>query len=233
MDVDILINKNVLPMPAVSASVSCMDLGNLADSIKKVEDSDVAFFHYDVVDGRFNKCYILGDILCDYLKKNSRLPIEVHLAVYDIENYIEVFAQKKVEYIAVHYEAMNNPKETFAKIRDLGATPVLAYRADTKPQEDLIELAPLCAWILKLTVNPGFSGQKINPQAIEHIKIMKKMLANHGIKTRIQADGNVNSNTIKTLFDAGATIFTGGTSGLFIPNKTIRENLNDLLKPLK
>ena len=85
MDVDILINKNVLPMPAVSASVSCMDLGNLADSIKKVEDSDVAFFHYDVVDGRFNKCYILGDILCDYLKKNSRLPIEVHLAVYDIE----------------------------------------------------------------------------------------------------------------------------------------------------
>lgn len=83
MDVDILINKNVLPMPAVSASVSCMDLGNLADSIKKVEDSDVAFFHYDVVDGRFNKCYILGDILCDYLKKNSRLPIEVHLAVYD------------------------------------------------------------------------------------------------------------------------------------------------------
>ena len=73
----------------------------------------------------------------------------------------------------------------------------------------------------------------MNPQAIEHIKIMKKMLENHGIKTRIQADGNVNSNTIKTLFDAGATIFTGGTSGLFIPNKTIRENLNNLLKPLK
>ena len=183
MDVDILINKNVLPMPAVSASVSCMDLGNLADSIKKVEDSDVAFFHYDVVDGRFNKCYILGDILCDYLKKNSRLPIEVHLAVYDIENYIEVFAQKKVEYIAVHYEAMKNPKEIFAKIRSLGAKPVLAYRADTEPKDDLIELAPLCEWILKLTVNPGFAGQKINPEAIKHIKMMSDMLKQNNIKT--------------------------------------------------
>ncbi len=228
-----LTKKDILPILAVSASVSCMDLGCLKKCIQSVEDSDIAFFHYDVVDGKFNKCYILGDIFCEYLKQHSNLPIEVHLAVYDIDNYVDIFAKKKVDYIAVHYEAMNNPKETFAKIRDLGATPVLAYRADTKPQEDLIELAPLCAWILKLTVNPGFSGQKMNLQAIEHIKIMKKMLENHGIKTRIQADGNVNSNTIKTLFDAGATIFTGGTSGLFIPNKTIRENLNNLLKPLK
>ena len=233
MDVDILINKNVLPMPAVSASVSCMDLGNLADSIKKVEDSDVAFFHYDVVDGRFNKCYILGDILCDYLKKNSRLPIEVHLAVYDIENYIEVFAQKKVEYIAVHYEAMKNPKEIFAKIRSLGAKPVLAYRADTEPKDDLIELAPLCEWILKLTVNPGFAGQKINPEAIKHIKMMSDMLKQNNIKTRIQADGNVNKNTTRMLAEAGATIFTGGTSGLFLTGKSIQENLRELLAPTK
>ena len=55
---------------------------------------------------------------------------------------------------------MKNPKEIFAKIRSLGAKPVLAYRADTEPKDDLIELAPLCEWILKLTVNPGFAGQK-------------------------------------------------------------------------
>ena len=56
-----------LPMPAVSASVSCMDLGNFDAAIKAVENSEVAFFHYDVVDGKFNKCYILGDMLCEYL----------------------------------------------------------------------------------------------------------------------------------------------------------------------
>lgn len=150
MDVDILINKNILPMPAVSASVSCMDLGNLADSIKKVEASDVAFFHYDVVDGRFNKCYILGDILCDYLKKNMYIAHRSTFSCYDIENYIEVFAQKKVEYIAVHYEAMKNLKILLLRYVVLGAKPVLAYKADTEPKDDLIELAPLCEWILKL-----------------------------------------------------------------------------------
>ena len=59
-----------LANPAVSASVSCMDIGNLQADIRKVEASDISFFHYDVVDGSFNKCYILGDIAYQYLKKN-------------------------------------------------------------------------------------------------------------------------------------------------------------------
>lgn len=168
---------------------------------------------------------------CDYLKKHSKLPVEVHLAVYDIDNYIEVFANKGVDYIAVHYEAMQDPLATFAKIRNLGAIPVLAYRADTAPNEDLIKLAPHCAWILKLTVNPGFAGQKINPEAIKHIKLMHDMLKANNINTRIQADGNVNANTTKMLAQAGATIFTGGTSGLFLKDKTIQENITNLLKP--
>ena len=222
-----------LPMPAVSASVSCMDLGNFDAAIKAVENSEVAFFHYDVVDGKFNKCYILGDMLCEYLKKHSHLPVEVHLAVYDIDTYIDVFAGKGADYIAVHYEALKNPQETFTKIRALGAQPVLAYRADTAPQEDLIELAPLCAWILKLTVNPGFAGQKINPQAIKHIKMMSDMLKAHGINMRIQADGNVNANTTAMLAEAGATIFTGGTSGLFLKGKTVQENIDNMLVPTR
>ncbi len=222
-----------LPMPAVSASVSCMDLGNFAESIRKVEESKVSFFHYDVVDGKFNKCYILGDMLCEYLKKNSKLPVEVHLAVYDLDTYIEVFAAKGADYIAVHYEALKKPKETFEKIRSLGAKPVLAYRCDTEPKEDLIELAPECEWILKLTVNPGFAGQKIKPEAIKHIEMMSEMLKKNNINTRIQADGNVNAKTTKMLAQAGATIFTGGTSGLFLPGKTIDENIDILLAPTK
>ena len=90
-----LTKKDILPILAVSASVSCMDLGCLKKCIQSVEDSDIAFFHYDVVDGKFNKCYILGDIFCEYLKQHSNLPIEVHLAVYDIDIYVDIFAKKK------------------------------------------------------------------------------------------------------------------------------------------
>lgn len=222
-----------LPMPAVSASVSCMDLGHFYNHIKKVEESSTAFFHYDVVDGKFNKCYILGDMLCEYLHNNTKLPVEVHLAVYDIDNYIDVFAGKGVDYIAVHYEAMEKPAIIFNKIKKLGMQPVLAYRADTPPQEDFVELARQCAWILKLTVNPGFSGQTIKPTAVEHIKMMKKMLDDNNVDKRIQADGNVNPATTKMLAEAGASIFTGGTSGLFVQNYSIEENIKKLLQPTK
>ncbi len=218
-----------LSNPAVSASVSCMDIGNLQADIRKVEASDISFFHYDVVDGRFNKCYILGDTAYQYLKKNSSLPVELHLAVEDPEPYIAAFARYGADYIAVHYEAMKNPGKIFQKIREAGAVPVLAYRAETAPDEKFAALAEQCAWILKLTVEPGFAGQKIQPEAIKHIWQMSAILKKNHSQVRIQADGNVNRDTIKMLRDAGATIFTGGTSGLFKREQSIQENLKDLL----
>lgn len=223
---------NIL-VPAISASVSCMDLGHIDNQIKAIEESSIAFFHYDVVDGYFNKCYVLGDLLCQYIKKNSGLPIEVHLAVYDVDTYINIFSQSGVDYIAVHYEAMKNHQETLRKIKKLGIIPILAYRAETAPGDDFVNLARECAWVLKLTVNPGVSGQKINPIAIEHIKIMRNMLKKNDMAVRIQADGNVNSNTIIALAEAGANIFTGGSSGLFLKEKSIQENIENLLFPIK
>ncbi|WP_231036075.1 ribulose-phosphate 3-epimerase [Pectinatus sottacetonis] len=217
--------------PVFSASVSCMNIGGFAAAIKEVEKL-VGFLHYDIVDGKFNKCYVLGDIAYQYLKKNSKLPIELHLAVENPEEYINIFAGYGVDYIAVHYEAMTDPQKTFQLIRRVGAVPVLAYRAETAPQEDFFALAQNCAWILKLTVNPGFSGQKINTQAIDHIRLMAKILRKNNSTIRIQADGNVNCITIKALYIAGATIFTCGTSGLFRQGRSLRQNLRELRNAL-
>lgn len=215
--------------PVFSASVSCMDIGNLAAAIKEVECSAAAFFHYDVVDGKFNKCYILGDTVYRYIKKNSKLPVELHLAVEDPERYINIFSGYGVDYIAVHYEVMDNPKRVFQMIRSTGAVPVLAYRAETPPDGDFLTLANQCAWVLKLTVNPGFSGQQIQAKAIEHIRLMAEILRNNHSPVRIQADGNVNCRTIKTLYEAGAAIFTGGTSGLFKQGQSLQQNLAQLI----
>ena len=215
---------------AVSASVSCMDIGHLSDAIDKVNRSDVAFWHYDVVDGVFNQCLILGDLLYPYLKEKSRLPIEIHLAVEQPEQYIDIFSRYKLDYIAVHAETMNEPERVFRRIRECGALPVLAYRAETPPGEDFVDLAKKCAWVLKLTVNPGFSGQKIQDAAVRHIREMSDRLIHAGIGCRIQADGNVNEKTVHTLYEAGARIFTGGSSGLFTKERSIQENVVRLIQ---
>ncbi|MDD3186276.1 MAG: ribulose-phosphate 3-epimerase [Anaerostipes sp.] len=216
--------------PAISASVSCMDLLHLENQIKEIEESDISFFHYDVVDGRFNQCFILGDTLLEQMSKATKLPIEVHLAVYNPEEYIERFAKAGADYITVQYESLTDPKRTFDMIRSFGCQPGICYKSTTAPQDDFVEIAKDVSWILKLTVNPGFSGQKIQSQSIEHIKEMKSLLFNAGLSTPIQADGNVNLETIPSLASAGASIFTGGTSGLFLKDNSIAVNVRDMLK---
>lgn len=215
--------------PCVSASVSCMDLLHLKEQIQEVEQSGISFFHYDMVDGRFNQCFILGDTLLEMMRPEVTLPIEVHLAAYEPETYIERFAKLGADYLAVHYEAMDHPLKTFDLIRKFGAEPVLAFKCDTPLPDDFLSLADEVPWILKLTVNPGFSGQTMKKESLDLMKKMRLKLSEAGLNTPIQADGNVNPSTIQMLAHSGADIFTGGTSGLFRSGHSIRENKELLL----
>lgn len=223
--------RNVVVEPIMlSASVSCFDLFDFKSDYDEVRKSKVSFLHYDVVDGNFNECIILGTTMLESIRPHVDLPIEVHLAAYAPERYIEQFIKAGADYVAVHYEAMENPFETFRMIEKLGAVPILALKSTTEFSKEMLPLCRDIPWVLKLTVNPGFSGQKIQPQAIEHIRSMRRMLSEAGLKTGIQADGNINAKTIPEVVAAGANILTGGTSGLFLPGDSVRNHAEKLLE---
>lgn len=213
----------------ISASVSCMDLCHLARHMEEVDQANVSFYHFDVVDGRFNECFILGESTLKCMRKETKIPIEVHLGVYEPEKYLETYIKAGADYIAVHYEAMEEPLKVLRKIKALGAKPILAYRAETASGDDFITLANEVEWILKLTVNPGYAGQTMQQQAVDHIREMRNRLNGASMKTSIQADGNINLNTIAKVVDAGADILTGGTSGMFIEGKTVKVNCDLML----
>lgn len=217
----------------ISASVSCMDLCNLEKAVHQVEASEVSFFHYDMVDGQFNQCFILAETMLAQMSQITTIPIEAHLAAFQPEKYINMYVKAGADYIAVHYEAMENPKATFEKIRKAGAIPILAYKSTTAPGDDFVDLAKEVPWILKLTVEPGFAGQKMQSQAVEHIKMMRKAIDENQLNTKIQADGNMNENTIPMVTKAGADIITGGTSGLFLKGKSIKECCEHMLEVVK
>ena len=125
---------------------------------------------------------------------------------------------------------MEDPFKVFEQIRKAGCKPVLAYKASTPPGGDFVQLAAEVPWILKLTVNPGFSGQKMQEGAIKHIRRMRELLDDAGLKTKIQADGNINQETIPKVVKAGADILTGGTSGLFLQGKTVKQCCGEMLE---
>lgn len=212
----------------ISASVSCMDFCHLEAQIKEVEQAGISFLHYDVVDGRFNNCFILGETALEQIRPVTSLPIEVHLAVYEPEKHIERFAKAGADIITVHYEALEKPYKIFEMIRRFGSRPALAYKSTTAVGSDFIDLAKEVCMVLKLTVNPGFSGQKMQLQSVEHIHAMRQLLDQENLGIDIQADGNMNRSTIPAVVKAGATILTGGSSGLFTGKKGVSENVMEM-----
>jgi ribulose-phosphate 3-epimerase len=216
---------------ALSASVSCLNLYNIQSDMEKINGSAIGFLHFDVVDGRFNDCFILGTPTLSAIRPHTRLPIEAHLAVYDPKKYVRQFAEAGADYISVHYEAEDKAGllKCFRAIKECGCEPVLALRAETAVDDAIVELAREVPWILKLTVNPGYSGQKIQDEAFEKIKDLRRALTGARLNTGIQADGNVNAATIPRLVESGADILTGGTSGLFLPDADIPEAAKRLL----
>lgn len=211
----------------VSASLSCADLLNLGKAIEELNQSQIDFIHYDVVDGKFNQCFVLGDLLLEKIRPLTKLPIEVHLAVMEPEVYIEPFIKAGADYIAIHREVIHDAS-LLNKIRELGAKPILTYRADTAPAKQDIELLRACDGVLKLTVNPGFSGQKFQMHTLDHIEQLRTLIDEYDLGIPIQADGNINTATVRLATRAGATIVTGGTSGLFLQDTTLDEAIKQL-----
>lgn len=217
----------------LSASVSCFDLYNISSQLPQIEQANIGLLHFDVVDGSFNDCIILGTPTLADIRPHTSLPIEAHLAIYKPEKHIDQFVEAGADYIAVHYEVMKKPLKVFNQIRKAGAKPILALRVETDYTEDMDELFEEVEWITKLTVNPGYSGQPFNEGALKIIANLRRAIERQGLNVGIQADGNINSQTIPSVVSAGADMLTGGTSGLFKKNKTIKESAQEMIELAK
>lgn len=208
-----------------NASVSCMHLGHIEKSIQELNSSDINGLHYDVVDGIFNDCFIFGDKILQVIHEHTKLPILVHLACENPFPYLKPMIRNGANEIAIHYEADVDCIEALNSIKELGACAVLAFKCDTAPPEDFLSLAKAADKILKLTVNPGYAGQTIHLDALEHVRQMRELLNQAKIYRRIEVDGNINQATIKRCIEAGADTFTLGSSGLFLQEDTLQHNL--------
>lgn len=213
----------------LSASVSCLDLLNLKSEIRAIEESSVEFLHYDVVDGALNDCFIFGDQTLKAIRSISDLPIEVHLAVQNPYRYIRPFVRAGATSIAIHREVIDDPT-IFDYIRSLGLKPILAYKCDTMPSSDDIPFLERVDGVLKLMVKPGYSGQKMHQDSLNHLCELRTIIDSHRLNLSIHADGNISPETIRSVITHGADIVTGGTSGVFIKGTDFNQNINSLKK---
>jgi len=196
----------------VAPSILSADFANLATDIKRAEDGKADWLHVDVMDGHFVPNLTIGAPVVKSLKKNTHLPLDVHLMITDPDRYLEDFAQAGSNYLTVHAEACTHLQRTLSQIRKLGMKAGVALNPATSPEVLSYVLGDIDL-VLVMSVNPGFGGQAFIPAVVPKITVIRKMLDDAGNKgALISVDGGINTETAKIVADAGASVVVAGKS---------------------
>lgn len=216
-------------MVEISTSLLGAKREKIVETIYDLEMAKTDYFHIDVMDGEFVKNKTHDKMLeyCEYLNHVTKVPLDVHLMVKDIKNYIDSYQIFNPNIISFHCEACKDEEEVqeiikYAKdkVRRVG----IAIKPDTNIEEIYIYL-PYIHVALVMTVNPGEGGQMLIPETIEKIKILSEYREKNNLNYDIEADGGVKLSNSKELIDAGADILVSGSGILESKDyaKTIKE----------
>ena len=195
-------------MVKIAASILACDLARLADEVKRVEHV-VDMIHFDVMDGHFVPNISFGLPVLRCLRKETKLPIVVHLMITNPEEFVDRFIEEGADVVVVHYETTHHLHRLVHQIKDRGAKAFVAINPHT-PISLLSEIIVDVDGVLVMSVNPGYSGQRFIARSLEKIRNLHKMIREQGLETEIMVDGGVNEENAQILVKNGATILVMG-----------------------
>ncbi|NTV19460.1 MAG: ribulose-phosphate 3-epimerase [Bacteroidales bacterium] len=207
----------------VAPSMLSADFGKLDEQVELINKSDADLFHLDIMDGLFVPNISYGFPLVKAIAKNAKKPLDAHLMIVDPDRYLEEFAKSGVEYLSVHWEACNHLHRSLQKIRSLGMKAGVALNPHT-PVHMLYEILSETDFVLIMSVNPGFGGQKFIENSLLKIKKLKEIIIKISPSCLIEVDGGVTLENAPQLVKAGADILVAGNSvfGASRPAEVIR-----------
>jgi len=212
----------------ISASIVCANWMNLEKDLKVLENKSVDYIHYDIMDGFFCPDYCLGTNVINAIRKNTVIPSDYHLMVEEPSRIFGNFQAKEGDSFSIHYEACRNLHRDLIKIKQMGFKVGVVLNPGT-PLNSIEYVIEEVDIVTIMTVNPGFSGQKLVPQTLKKVESLNEWRKNDGLKFEICIDGNVNKENIPSMVHAGADMLVGGSSGLFIEGIALDRSI-DLMR---
>ena len=195
----------------IAPSILSADFARLAEEIAAIESGGADWVHVDVMDGHFVPNITIGLPVVKALKKVTDLPLDVHLMIENADRYVEGFVQNGAGCVSVHIEACTHLHRTLELIRGGGALAGVSLNPGT-PLEWVEPVLPHVDFLLLMTVNPGFGGQKFIPSVLEKIRKARDLIDTMGLDVQIQVDGGINPNNIGDAYEAGARNFVAGSA---------------------
>lgn len=211
---------------SISPSLMCCDFFRINEQIKIFESEKIEFLHIDIMDGAFVPNYTLGTDFVKQLKRQTEIPLDLHLMIDEPESKLDYFAFGAGDIVSVHAESTKHLELAIQKIKRRGAKAFAAINPAT-PVWVLEEIAEEIDGVLVMTVNPGFAGQKLVDSCLKKITKARTFFNEIGKKNAmIEADGNVSFENAVRMSRAGADIFVAGTSSVF--GGDLREGIKKL-----
>lgn len=194
----------------VAPSMLSADFANLGKDIDMVnQNGDI--FHLDIMDGVFVPNISYGTPVIKAITARATIPVEAHLMIVEPQKFIKDYKDMGVAAISVHYEACTHLDRVVNQIKELGMKAGVAINPHTSVNllEDIVKVSD---FILVMSVNPGFGGQKFIPYTTKKIRDLKKIIQDNNPNCLIEVDGGVGLSNIVELSRAGADIVVAGNA---------------------
>jgi ribulose-phosphate 3-epimerase len=195
----------------IAPSILSADFARLAEEIQIVERAGASILHVDVMDGRFVPNITIGLPVVKAISRATRLPIDAHLMIVEPGQYAEQFVEAGANMVSIHIEADPHAHRTLSGIRAAGAQAGIAINPGTSLSA-IDEALRFADYVLLMSVNPGFGGQKFIPESLEKLRRLRRMIDERGLKTRIEIDGGIDADNIAEVAAAGAEIIISGSA---------------------
>lgn len=196
----------------VAPSILSADFAHLAEDVAKAAEGGADLLHVDVMDGSFVPNITIGPLVVEALKRNTNLPLDVHLMIDSPEKYVDRFIEAGASWISFHVEATNHAHRVLQRIREYpGVKAGLALNPATPPTYLHYVLDEL-DFVLVMSVNPGFGGQRFIPTALDKIEVIRHMIDAKGLDVKIQVDGGISEKNADKVVLKGAEVLVAGSA---------------------
>ena len=226
-------NKLMKHQGKLSVSLMCADLMNIGKDVRKLEENCVDYLHVAVMDGTFVPNLTFGPDFVNALRKITHIPLDIHLLMEHPRVIIRSMDICEGDIVTIHSECKESIMENVAFIKQKGARFGLALNPDTSIEE-VKKYLPYVDVILLMLIVPGFAGSMMIHGMMEKVGQTRKYLDTLGYDNiEISVDGSVSCERAEYMRKQGASIFIGGTAGIFRKGERIEETIPEFKESIR